>query len=330
MNRWRMYLLSTVLIVAYSCTQKRDATAPDKQTSYPRARWGFVRHDGKAIPCIFDREATFWNGYACVQYRGKWGIIDTTGRFVIPPEYERVDAIRHGITRVWKKEEGDSVSKAVFMDTTGRRVAEPWWWRLKWYYMGYPERLHPMPDSATKVSLDKFSAWSDSVRWAVMRRGGDPLPLPRMPLPTDRYGYVDSTEQFVIPPMYVRAENFRDGLAWVALDTGRAPMFCIDSTGRFVTPPHDYWYSAPFHCGLAAFQSGDKCGYRNEQGDVVIWPQFDNCDEFHEGLAVIAMNDSYGREKYGVIDTAGTWIAAPLYDQADWAFGGLVAVCLRQ
>ncbi len=41
----------------------------------------------KVIPAKFDKAFDFDNGQACVKFEGKWGIIDTTGAFIIQPKF---------------------------------------------------------------------------------------------------------------------------------------------------------------------------------------------------------------------------------------------------
>jgi len=391
------------LVLISACTQNKPKppASPPRQANGPHWYWGFVGHGGRTIPCIFDRVGMFQNGFASVNYRGKWGIIDTTGRFVIPPEFERVEVSRHGIAKVWKREIGDSVSKPIFVDITNHPVPAPQWWGLKWYYACDPERLHAMPDSVTKLRLDRYIARSDSEAHAVMQRGGDPIlshSLP--PLRTDRYGYVDSTGKFVIPPNYVHASSFFDGLAWVAFDTGRAPMVCIDTTGTVVISPRldgggifadarcavsegsligyidrtgnlvippryeraGYFSEgraivcmhgrygvidtsgnqvvscvyegmipySPDANGRIRFAFGGKWGFLDAQGQIAIWPQYDEVQAFNYGLAVFALKDQHGERIYGVMDTTGTWVAAPIYDLVNYSYGGPVPVGLKR
>ncbi len=78
-----------------------------------------------------------------------------------------------------------------------------------------------------------------------------------------------------------------------------------------------------FHCGLVAVKVGDLWGYVNNQGELVIEPQFERADEFTSiGYARVRVNG-----KYGFIDLNGKYICEPKYDYAeDFSEYGLAAV----
>jgi hypothetical protein len=50
----------------------------------------------------------------------------------------------------------------------------------------------------------------------------------------------------------------------------------------------------PLKPGMARVQMGGKWGYINKEGRVSIAPQFEEADEFFEGLARVKMNDQWG------------------------------------
>ena len=76
---------------------------------------------------------------------------------------------------------------------------------------------------------------------------------------------------------------------------------------------------------LAAVKIGDKWGYINVAGEVVIEPQFDQAHSFYEGLAVVRVGDS-DRGKYGYVNAAGEVVIKPQFRQAHSFSEGLAAV----
>ena len=78
---------------------------------------------------------------------------------------------------------------------------------------------------------------------------------------------------------------------------------------------------------LAAVRIGDKWGYINVAGEVVIEPQFDHAHSFHEGLAVVRIGDS-DSGKYGYINVAGEIAIKPQFHKANAFSEGLAHVMI--
>ena len=84
--------------------------------------------------------------------------------------------------------------------------------------------------------------------------------------------------------------------------------------------------------GLPVKVSG-KWGYVNGSGQLVINPQFDNAEEFHEGRASVCLGkpctwwESPGDSLWGYIDTSGKVIVTPQYASAPSFSEGLASVC---
>lgn len=77
-----------------------------------------------------------------------------------------------------------------------------------------------------------------------------------------------------------------------------------------------------------------KWGYVNSGGQLVINPQFDYADDFHEGRARVCLGAScWGPSDdeplWGVIDTSGKMVVTPQYGEADVFSEGLADVCTK-
>lgn len=80
--------------------------------------------------------------------------------------------------------------------------------------------------------------------------------------------------------------------------------------------------------GLFVVIVGDKRGYINQAGEIIIKPQFQGATNFSEGLAVVAVgNDGY---KGGYIDETGKFVIAPKFDNASGFSEGFAAVGLGE
>lgn len=124
------------------------------------------------------------------------------------------------------------------------------------------------------------------------------------------YGYMDKQQKLVIPYKYDEAGEFSDGMAVV----GKNDLYgAINKAGQLVVPIK-YAYLGSFSEGRAAFSlgnNGEKTGYIDTKGKVLLPPKWNAGEKFSEGLAVVLGSDY----KWGVIDTKGNYIVKPKHDQ---------------
>src|SRR6476620_11427520 len=97
-----------------------------------------------------------------------------------------------------------------------------------------------------------------------------------------KYGFIDKTGKFVLPPIYRKALEFSEGLAPVEAITGKWGF--VDTSGTPVIPPL-YDLALPFSEGLATVQSGSLFGAINKAGEMIVKPKFAGISQFNEGLA---------------------------------------------
>ncbi len=121
-----------------------------------------------------------------------------------------------------------------------------------------------------------------------------------------KYGYIDKEGKRMINTTYKYATFFSEGLACVVPENGK-PQF-IDKQGnvKFVVNAD---CCGIFKEGLAAVKVGEKWGYINTKGKMMITPQFDYVSPFAEGLAAVALvfnEDTEAEEiKIGYINKEG-------------------------
>jgi hypothetical protein len=139
-----------------------------------------------------------------------------------------------------------------------------------------------------------------------------------------RYGFIDKTGTMVLPPRYLRALEFSEGLAPVQ-DLDQKWGF-IDTTGRMAIKPL-FNLALPFSEGLASVRAPDRFGCINKAGDLVIAAKFGGVGQFNGGLAQAVFEQTVNAVKirgWGFIKTDGIFQIPPSYD-AVGAFGEGVA-----
>lgn len=128
-----------------------------------------------------------------------------------------------------------------------------------------------------------------------------------------RWGYINSTGEFVIKPVYNWARQFQDnGLAVITI---KDLLGIIDKTGKYVVKPK-YQSIQEFSEGLAVVVS--ECGFMviDEKGSEVTSVVYNYIGSFKEGRAVVSIISSDERWLYGYINRQGNIVIPAIYEIA--------------
>src|SRR5690554_5077662 len=230
---------------------------PDSDKLYPYQKGGvaFIRKDkkiglidtsGKVIlPPTYDVIRDFKGGFARVRNNGLWGIIDLKGKVVVPAEYQDLGEWENGkMTWAKKGEEYGILTGSTFKAIEG--VVKIWdfngrdiTYAKKGELIGY---------------IDKQGRWVIEPKFTKARAFNDGL----APVVMDqKWGYTNTSGELVIPATYEDAEVFNEGLAPVKI--GKNWGF-INTQGELVIPAD---YQITIGGGFGIFQSADSKGFIN-------------------------------------------------------------------
>ena len=133
----------------------------------------------------------------------------------------------------------------------------------------------------------------------------------------NKCGFIDTTGELVIPPIYQSASVFSGGLAAVGLDNKYG---FIDTTGELVIPLRYDWVGGT-HDGLTGVLLNDVGFLIDRQGNEFpvedaqqesknyVLPEFEHIHDFSEGLAAVNVGS-----KWGFIDPTGKFVIPLAYD----------------
>lgn len=284
-------------------------------------KWGFINATGDfAIPPQFDEVHGFSEGLAAVRIKQRWGWIDCAGNLKIPCRYAKVTAFREGAAVVTHRGERG------LLDTAGRFVGLP----------GFEVILPPVEGLAKVQSKKRTGFVNAEGTFVIEPRQGDfdhfsggfarfSRLIP--PAKCVRFGYIDPNGREVVPPILDDAGPFAEGVACatrtiVSLDDMH--WGCIDGQGEFVIPEkfHQIWRLGRFDRGVLAVRVNGKWGYIDRKGNYLVNPRFGNWGLFREGLA--SVEDHTGC--YGFINPEGSFVIAPRFQAARPFSEGLAAV----
>ncbi|MGE3850798.1 MAG: WG repeat-containing protein [Planctomycetota bacterium] len=310
--------------------------------------WGYLGRDGEvAIPLAYDSSGEFFRGRARIWLNGQCGCIDTRGRLVVPPRYQsiRMDECGFMIASGWDR--GGNLVEVMF-DRDGHRAFPGLQLPAS---IGFSEGLMAAGkrdenaavhwgfiNTAGEFVIDATYDWcgwfSDGL--AHVTRDG-------------QTGFIDRAGNVVVPFKFASVAPFSHGRAfaretnsrWMVIDregnqVGQQwysafvrPFYGgigmahankgIVYVGRNGLPINDQRYEKawPFQEGRAAVEIDGKIGFIDEDGRMVIKPQFELMSEppfrgfdgapvFSGGFAAVWLD-----KKVGYIDLAGNWIYKP-------------------
>jgi hypothetical protein len=262
---------------------------------------------------------------------GRYGYIDTKGRYVIPPTYGNAGNFRGGRAPVcvggqWKRKgidwflqyadgtwgfinrEGKMVIRPQFVDFQGKDIILP--------------GASPFSENLALVNVLMKTGRSNLrlTSWAYIDREGNR----RLTL-VGKYPWLEANEINT-----TRVGNFSEGLARFELMlTGY-----MNTRGEVVIP-FRYHGARDFHEGLAAVKiylpsdgktsrSATRWGLIDRQGKMVIDYRFEWAGDFSEGLASVQEKD----KKVGFINQAGKYMLLPRFDAAGDFSEGLAPVAI--
>lgn len=246
----------------------------------------------------------------------KLGYIDVRGKIVIPLKFSIRDPNGYFNEEQFFKEGLAVVSDdkhSGFIDKTGSFVIQG-----QYYPNGhFADGLARVSDSTGKVGfIDRTGRYVIAPRFERAEDFAGNLALVEL---QGKWGYIDRTGRFAILNRFDDAQSFQDGLARVNIASVRRGY--IDQTGKFLTIPNETEDFREPTDGLMAVKIGNKWGFINLLGQLVIAPQFEpDLDEYREdryegifrsGLALVKLNG-----KYGYIDHSGKLAIPPKFDKA--------------
>lgn len=253
------------------------------------SKWGLIDKTGKQIaPVVYDVilgfEYDFKDGMALFMNKGKYGLINSKGKIIAPAVYDQIEPFSEGLARVSKG------GKFGFINTIGKVVVPLKYDRAN---LGFKEGLSAV---AVKVGNDRTGY---------------------------KFGYIDKNGKEVIPLKYTFANDFSEGLAWVA--TGKSynvKYGAINKYGKTIIP-FKYIEVRDFSSGIARVdEGGNNDHYINKTGKVVISSGFDNGSDCKEGMVWTESLVGYG-SWYTLRDNTGKKIPldGPIYSASDFKDG---------
>ena len=266
--------------------------------------YGYINNKGlMVIKPQFDQCQEVFYGFGFVEIDEKYGFIDEWGKLVIPAQFDYADEFSDGLANVeLAGKEGfinargefvlmleESVSCYVFSEGLAR--------------ISYGNDTWGFIDKAGKLVIGPISD-KDLYGGYLFSEGLVDV------IKNGKCGYMNKKGEIVIEPYWDFVRDFSGGLATVSkhiADSDKIETYVINKKGEIVVGPKIGWDAIePFTEGLARIRIDTKCGYVNENLEIIIDPIYDWMGFGFMGGIVKVVDEERGLSGY--IDKEGNWI----------------------
>jgi hypothetical protein len=268
----------------------------------------------------FDDAMPFFEDFACVKKKDKWGVINKDGEIVIPIEHENISKSKNGIIHVDEVYYNSKLEKLDFnliVDfSEGYAIIEKQETLNKEFnYYIIDSTLNYVTKLDTNISQmirEHRLLFYENKKNPIVEFSGGYFRINLKPTSNEKelkYNYINLDGKLLLEENYALAENFKNGLAKVGKVTkeGEAGLYVlwgyINTLGEEYIPLR-YDKLGNFSEGLAFAEIGSGAGYIDTTGAMKI--SFDSDytgGDFNSGLAT---SGTYNRGGFrGYIDKNG-------------------------
>jgi len=296
----------------------------------------------KGIAFQYELVGLFKSGVAPAKKNGQWGLIDTSGKWLVPPKYLDMGRMEEGLLAV-SQEKG----KFAFMDASGKLLTDFEYKKANYFSEGLAGVsvgkkwgfIDKSGDLKIKANYDNIRSFKKgfapvkvNTKWGYINKQGKWLVKPiynaaysftddgfAVVVVKNKRGFINTKGRFIIKPFYRRVQRFSEGIApvskekdlWFFINKEKRPLF----SGQFSQ-------ARIFSEEMAAVMNSEsQWGYLNKIGKLIIPFQFDKAYDFKEGLALVKKGD-----KRGYVDKQGNIVVPLIYDDAFRFSEGLAPV----
>ncbi len=264
--------------------------------------WGFVDRDGVwKIPPVFDSVEYFEQGRAFVEYQGEAALLDLDGNLGAVEALGNAPFASNGMAVCQQLWQGSTIPLCGYLNRQGEWVIPPEYTFppefspvARAYQLSFCEGVAVVCEKETY----RFGAIDESGAWVIPPSFEGLYPFTEgvaAACQEGKWGFIDHEGNWVIQPIYQGAQVFSEGLAPVKLGTAWG---CVDHAGELVIPAQfdlldeDAFYFNGFHDGLLCVTEPETSlsGYLNQKGEWSIPPIYEHATPFLHGVARVFRN----------------------------------------
>ena len=285
--------------------------------------YGLMDRSGKIVlPVEYDVISEFHSGFATVQRGDKVGLINKEGKIVIDLSYHGISILDNGYVLLQKNQH-------MALAKTSGEIIIP---------LGVYHTIDLEPNGMLNVRKGTRRGLVDfqgRVLFPLKYRnlgtlGEDLVRVGKYKVALIRirsgvyWGWADVKRNKVIRVKYMEAGNFDQGVA--PFKISKKGWGLIGENGQFVLPLSPTLEELrDFKYGLARAKSEGKWGWIDHSGKMSIAARFDLSRSFHGKLAPV-----YVQNRWGLIDASGEWVLPAFFEDVRPIENGLFIATLNE
>lgn len=250
----------------------------------------------------------FGSNYHNIINNGKWGLMDTFFREVVPPLYdERIEyfpgkAKRNGFYGLIGKN-GKEITDFIYDYVWCSYITDD-----------STRLIQVVKNQKTGLISQSGKIYFEPVFDQIFSDNGVFFYVIKNKL----YGYIGPGGAWLIPCIYEDLKHVHEGM-FAVKKNGKYAL--LDSTTYSVKTAFRFENIREFYEGLIAVERAGKWGYANRKGDIAIPYKWQMTFGFHEGRSCVMMD-----KKWGFIDLRGILVIPTLYDNCEYFDDGKVFI----
>jgi hypothetical protein len=291
-------VLVTVSFMLFAIASIAQETSTRLYRFQKNGLWGFVNsRKDTIIKARWEKVEAFHKNKALVTHKGKRGMIDLKGDYLIPPVYDKIGEVsREGIVGVVRND------SAGYINIDSGVMISPIQWNSAYPFSGgYAKvgknNLYGMINTTGVLVCPLEYTEIDDIFDGMIKIEKD-----------GKFGFLDSTRTVAIPVIWPYAKYFQEGFA-VVLTKNHNYGF-IDKKGRLVIELEKGMIPDDFNGGLSGVVRDGKTGFIDSKGKWIIPIQWEGAFPFYGGHAGVKRNG-----KWGFIDKSGKVAIDFIFDE---------------
>ena len=223
----------------------------------------------------------------------KWGFIDTTGNWVLQPQFDFCEPYSEGMALIENNE------RYGFVDLYGELIIDPIYEEADYFNRGvaivfngeYYGAINRFGKIKIPFEYDDIGEFVDGIAYA---------------LKNGNYGYIDVAGKVVVPFVYQQAFSISNNRALVKQNDKYG---IINKANKIILPFDFDWIEPNFSDTLIKVKAGDKFGIIALSGDTLLPLQYDKIGRIdNDPILVIDQG------KVGYYSRSGDWVILPKYE----------------